>query len=321
MVNKKELLQEIEKKISTGEVRYVIGYAFDSCGLYTRPFFAQKKQDVQKLIFSPLCVNNLAMYLKDYDGEGKIGIVVKGCDSRSIIQLITEKRVLRENLFIIGISCGGAIDQKKLHTKYPEIRTRKDIDEKEDCYILTGNGENYRIPKKEMCLQKCLSCQYPTPLLYDILLGEKREPIGIEKYLDVKEIEEKTLDEKWKFWMTQFDRCIRCYACRNICPVCFCKECSAEQLRPQWLRRSVSLSENTVWHLTRALHVVGRCTACGECERVCPMNIPLMLLNKKMLKEIQELFGYTPGISINEKPLLASYKPDDPEEEARQVEE
>ena len=85
----------------------------------------------------------------------------------------------------------------------------------------------------------------------------------------------------------------------------------------QWLRRSVSLSENTVWHLTRALHVAGRCTGCGECERVCPMDIPLMLLNKKMLKEVQELFEYTPGISINEKPLLASYKPDDPEEEVR----
>jgi len=91
----------------------------------------------------------------------------------------------------------------------------------------------------------------------------------------------------------------------------------AEQLTPQWLRRSVNLSENTVWNVMHAFHLAGRCTDCGECERVCPMDIPLMLLNKKVEKEIRELFDYLAGIDVDEKPLLAMFKPDDPEEDIK----
>jgi formate dehydrogenase subunit beta len=314
MVERSQILEEIKKIFDTTDIQYIIGYSNDSCGFQAVPFFAKKKEDVKQLIFSPFCVNNLAMYLKNYEGSRKIGIVVKGCDSRSVIQLITEKRIPRENLVIIGISCGGVIDQKKFQKKFPNIVDRVDIVEKDDFFFFTVKGKNHQVPKKEIVLEKCLHCEYPTPLLYDVLLGEKKQPLGSENYTDVKQTEEKSLMEKWKFWETQFNRCIRCYACRNICPVCYCKECSAEQLNPQWLRRSVTLSENTVWHLTRAMHVAGRCAGCGECERVCPMNIPLMLLNKKILKEVKELFEYTPGISVDEKPLLAAYKPDDPEE-------
>jgi ferredoxin len=314
MVDSTQLQDEARKIFNTYAVQYIIGYSNESFGLQPVPFFVKKKQDVNHLVFSPFCVNNLAMYLKNYDGVGKIGIVVKGCDSRSVIQLITEKRISRENLVIIGISCGGVIDQKKLHEKYPNLVGPVDVREKDDDFILTIDGKNQQVPKKEIVFEKCLHCEYPTPLVYDVLLGEKKQPFDSESYSDVKQIEAKSPQDKWKFWETQFNRCIRCYACRNICPVCFCKECSAEQLNPQWLRRSVTISENTVWHLTRALHVAGRCTGCGECERVCPMNIPLMLLNKKILKDVKELFDYTPGISVDSKPLLAAYKPDDPED-------
>jgi Na+-translocating ferredoxin:NAD+ oxidoreductase RnfC subunit len=67
----------------------------------------------------------------------------------------------------------------------------------------------------------------------------------------------------------------------------------------------------------RAFHLAGRCTGCAECERVCPMDIPLMLLNKKLEKEIKELFDYAPGINPKNKPLFAMYKPDDPEEDIK----
>lgn len=314
MVGGTELQQEIEKIFDTTDVQYILGYSTDRRGVQGIPFFAKKKQDVTHLIFSPFCVSNLAMYLKNYQGSGKIGIVVKGCDCRSVIQLMTEKRIARENVVIIGISCGGVIDQKKVQKKYPTIDSPVEVMEKDDDFIFITKGEHHQIPKKEIVLEKCLRCEHPTPLLYDVLLGEKKQPYESDSYSDVREFEEKSLADKWKFWETQFNRCIRCYACRNICPVCYCTQCSAEQLSPQWLRRSVTLSENTVWHLTRAFHVAGRCTGCGECERVCPMDIPLMLLNRKILKEVNELFEYTPGLSVDETSLLAIYKPDDPEE-------
>jgi formate dehydrogenase subunit beta len=314
MVEISHIQAEARKIFDTCNVQYILGYSNESFGFQTIPFFAKTKKDVNHLIFSPFCVNNLTMYLKNYEGNEKIGIVVKGCDSRSLIQLIIEKRIPRENLVIMGISCGGVIDQKKFQTKFPDVIGLVDVVEKDDLFNFTIAGKKHQVSKQEILLEKCIHCEYPTTLLYDVLLGEKKQPFGSESYSDVKQIEAKSLQEKWTFWEKQLSRCIRCYACRNICPVCFCKECSAEQLNPQWLRRSVTISENTVWHLTRALHVAGRCTGCGECERVCPMNIPLMLLNKKMLKEVKDVFEYRPGISVDAKPLLAAYKPDDPED-------
>lgn len=313
MVDNKKLQDEIKKILDRNNVKHVICYSKGTYGFQTTPYFVSKKDDIEKIIFSPLCVNNLSLYVKFEDGTEKIGIVVKGCDSRSLVQMIQEKRIPREKLIIIGIPCTGVIDPRKLRQKIPEELENIDVVEKNDKFIFTRNGKKQKIPKKELVFDKCLVCEYPTPIIYDILVGEKVKPIGKDDYKQVKDFEKKSLDDKWKFWEEQFNRCIRCYACRNVCPACYCKECMAEQLNPQWLCRSVNLSENTVWNVMRAFHLAGRCTDCGECERVCPMNIPLMLLNKKVEKDIKELFDYVAGVDVDEKPLLAMFKPDDPE--------
>lgn len=313
MVDNKKLQDEIKKILDRNNVKHVICYSKGTYGFQTTPYFVSKKDDIEKIIFSPLCVNNLSLYVKFEDGTEKIGIVVKGCDSRSLVQMIQEKRIPREKLIIIGIPCTGVIDPRKLRQKIPEELENIDVVEKNDKFIFTRNGKKQKIPKKELVFDKCLVCEYPTPIIYDILVGEKVKPIGKDDYKPVKDFEKKSLDDKWKFWEEQFSQCIRCYACRNVCPACYCKECMAEQLNPQWLCRSVNLSENTVWNVMRAFHLAGRCTDCGECERVCPMNIPLMLLNKKVEKDIKELFDYVAGVDVDEKPLLAMFKPDDPE--------
>ena len=313
MVDNKKLQDEIKKILDRNNVKHVICYSKGTYGFQTTPYFVSKKDDIERIIFSPLCVNNLSLYVKFEDGTEKIGIVVKGCDSRSLVQMIQEKCIPREKLIIIGIPCTGVIDPRKLRQKIPEELENIDVVEKNDKFIFTRNGKKQKIPKKELVFDKCLVCEYPTPIIYDILVGEKVKPFGKDDYKQVNDFEKKSLDDKWKFWEEQFSRCIRCYACRNVCPACYCKECMAEQLNPQWLCRSVNLSENTVWNVMRAFHLAGRCTDCGECERVCPMNIPLMLLNKKVEKDIKELFDYVAGVDVDEKPLLAMFKPDDPE--------
>ncbi|MCK5158311.1 MAG: 4Fe-4S dicluster domain-containing protein, partial [Candidatus Heimdallarchaeota archaeon] len=280
--------------------------------------------DADKFVFNPTCVNNLAVYpmLEDKpplrrDEEPdtrKIGLVLKGCDSRAIVQIIQEKGLKREDVIIIGIPCTGVVDPKKLKAKFPGPHKSVEVKYDNDKFAVTVDGKTQKFSKDELMPDKCKECEYPTPIIHDILIGKEIKGTKKPDYKEVEGLEKKALDEKWKNWEKEFDKCIRCYACRNACPMCYCKECMVELLDPQWVRRSVDLSENTAWNLLRAFHLAGRCIGCGECERACPMDIPLMKLNKKITKDIQEMYDYKAGIDAEAKPLLAMFKPDDPEE-------
>ncbi|MEW6007171.1 MAG: 4Fe-4S binding protein [bacterium] len=161
-------------------------------------------------------------------------------------------------------------------------------------------------------VKKCKSCPDKNPLIYDYLIGEKIEERAFEdKFSEVIEFEKKDPKERWDYFKNEFSRCIRCYACRQVCPLCYCETCIVDVSIPQWISKANSSSSNFIFHLTRALHLAGRCVGCGECERVCPMNIPLSLLNLKMEHEVFKLFGYTPGKEINAKPPLQEFKKED----------
>ncbi len=324
MVDEKELRNTAKKTVSRTDVKYVVGYEKGSYGFQVKPSFAYEPSDTDKFIFSPICVHNLAVFpmLEEKPplrkGEEpdmrKVGVVVKGCDARAIVQIIQEKGLSRDNVVIIGIPCTGVVDPKKLEERYPGHIKNADIKEEGENFVVTVDGKTQKIPKNELMPDKCKHCEYPTPVLYDILIGKEVKPTKKEDYKKIADFEKKSLKDKWNYWEKQFERCVRCYACRNACPLCYCKECMVDQLNPQWVRRSVNISENTAWNLMRAFHLAGRCIGCGQCERVCPMNIPLMELNKKIEKDIKELFEYTAGIDSESKPLLAMFKPDDPEE-------
>jgi len=324
MVNEKQLKEEVKKVVSRDDVKYVIGYEKGTYGFRVSPSFAHVPDDADKFIFSPLCVNNLAVFSileeklplpkGEEEDARKIGIIVKGCDSRAIVQIVQEKGIRREDVVLLGVPCTGVIDPEKIEAKFPNQIENVEVAEKGENFVCEIDGKIHTIPKDELLLDKCKSCEYPNPVIYDILLGEEVKKAKEENYELVKEFEEKSLAEKWEYWEKQFERCIRCYACRNVCPMCYCKECIADQLSPQWIRRSVNLSENTIWNIMRAYHLAGRCIGCGECERACPMDIPLTKLNKKLEKDIKEMFKYIAGMDTDGEPLLAAFKPDDPEE-------
>ncbi|MDW7675572.1 MAG: 4Fe-4S dicluster domain-containing protein, partial [Bacillota bacterium] len=163
---------------------------------------------------------------------------------------------------------------------------------------------------------KCTECVNPNPVIYDELIGElvtvTDKP---ERFNSVEELEQMSPDEKYEYWAKQYEKCIRCYACRNTCPACNCKECYVDQYRVGWQNKAVDVAENQMFHITRAIHVAGRCIECGECERLCPMNIPIMKMNRKLIKDINELFGdYAAGVDLEAKPPLGQFNTNDPEE-------
>ncbi len=328
-----QLRNECKKLIAREDVKLVIGWERGSYGFRVAPSFAESAEAVERLVWSPFCINNLAVYptLEEKlplprgiePDTRKTALVVKGCDSRAVVQMLEEKGCAREQLVIIGIPCSGIIDPEKLEPKLSAedlldaaLDNGYEVEEHDQDFVFKLKGKDLKFPRSEIMYDKCNTCRFHTPLIYDVLVGDKIEDAECEPERNerVQELEAKTSEDKWEYWQQKFERCIRCYACRNICPMCFCKVCIADNWQPQWIHRSVNIPENTMFHVMRAFHMAGRCIDCGECERACPVGIPLMELNKKLQQDVKELFEYEAGIDIECKPLLAIFKPDDPEE-------
>ena len=120
------------------------------------------------------------------------------------------------------------------------------------------------------------------------------------------------LQERYQYWNDQFSKCIKCYACRAACPLCYCTRCTIEINQPQWVHVPSSPIGNMEWHIMRAMHMAGRCADCDACRKACPVDIPLNLLTKFLIRDIKENFGET-SESPDKKNLLSTYKPDDKE--------
>ena len=314
----KEVQDSVKKLFEEGRIGHFIGYEAGSDSLRVTPCFLKSGQAVSRLVWNPLCANNLAKYLLDLRKvEGKVGIIVKGCDSRSVVELLKEKQIERDKVFIVGVPCSGIVDREKLLSVLGiSPGDVVAVEDGGDSFLVTTKEGKRRVGKEQVLRGECLVCRYPTPVLYDVLLGEAISslPWVRDDYSLVKELEELSVEEKARYWNRELSQCIRCYACRNVCPVCNCPECIFDKKAPRWLSKANDISENLVYHLIRAFHVAGKCVDCGECERACPMGIPLRRLNKKVEKDLLELFSYTAGIDVEQQPPLTKYQVGDLDE-------
>jgi len=308
-----EMEQRLRLKAKTlleqGEVDYIIGFEPGSLKFTTTPLITKNKNDIDRLVISPFIVNNLSKFLTEV--KGRVGIVVKGCDSRSIVSLIQDNKMAREDIVILGIPCPGIIDLSKVERLVG--RDRDELDDivcEGDKVTVTINGEKKKFPVTEVLYDNCLGCDFPTPQEYDVLLDETSslvtdKAVSREK---IEALEAMPQEQRWEFWKEEFSRCIRCYACRNVCPACFCERCFVEESEPQWVLPVPRWQDNLMFQAIRNIHVAGRCTDCGECERACPVNIPLRSLTKKMYELVDELFHYQAGTDREAAPLLTAYE-------------
>ncbi|MFA7405446.1 MAG: hypothetical protein WC007_15745 [Pelobacteraceae bacterium] len=282
---------EAKRLLSSGEVATIIGYAAARRKGSAQPIVITDAAAADKLIFTPASVNNLALYLtkakKEIPKKGKIGIVVKGCDLKAIVGLMGESQLKREDLYLIGVPCAG---------------------------VLAATTQPATALTAETIAPKCTECNTQLPqgcdFVPNVQLPTKPQQDG--KYAaEIARLEALTPAERWAYWKEQFAKCIKCYACRQVCPFCFCEQCLCDRNKPQMVETTPRPAGNTAWHIVRAMHLAGRCAGCAECERVCPMDIPLNLLNRKMAKELKELYDYEAGFEVNDKGPLASYEEKD----------
>lgn len=306
-----QIRSEATRLLEKGEVDLVIGFRKGTIPMTSRPWMARTTEEVQALHWDGFCNVNLCNYLTKRGG--RVAVVAKGCDSRSIVEHITEHQIRRDQIIIMGVPCQGMLDKRKLiqRARDAEILEAKETD---GAVEIRGRALEMSIPREEALQGCCAICAHRNPVVHDVLVGKEVEEQAVARYADVSEIETKSASERWDYFQELLSPCIRCYACRNICPHCYCPECFLDCSRPQWVGKSAEPNDVFTFHLFRAFHMAGRCTDCGSCERACPVGIPLRLLTKKLEKEVVERWGYEVGMDLEAPPPLAVYQPDDPQD-------
>ena len=276
-------LQDTATELLTNKkVNVVIGYGRLETGQIGAVFVTSPHQ-TDRLFWNDECSGNLTVYLtrKEIKKLGKPGIVVKGCDAKTLAVLESEQQIDRENLVVIGVTCSG-------------IHVRGELQD------------------------KCLSCVVQQPPHCDVVIGEADSEVALDvtmtnRYAKLAPLLAMTTDQRLAYWKEEFSRCIKCYACRQNCPLCYCEVCVADKNRPTRIDTSATLKGNFAWNILRSFHLAGRCIGCSACSQACPAGIDLDLLNLTLAKAAEDNFHFRSGMTRNAEPLIGTFTPDDHE--------
>ena len=307
------MIKRAKELLADGSVNRVIGWKRGEFVYDVTPAVFDSAEELDYgFVYDDFTAANVSKYLvKETKKEGKILAFLKPCDTYSFNQLIKEHRIVRENVYVIGIPGGPKLDAEKIKAKgITGILGAKN--DNGTLRIETIYGEE-TMPYYEAISVKCENCKSKKHMVYDELMGEEGDILQSGRFDMVEKLENMSSQERFDFWREQLSKCIRCNACRNVCPACTCEKCVFDNPDSGVENKAaVDSFEENMFHIIRAFHVAGRCTDCGECSRVCPQNIPLHLLNRKFIKDINSLYGeYQAGEDTTSRAPLTNYTTDD----------
>lgn len=260
------------------KVQVVIGYGQTVPDQPAYPLMVTRPEDTDRLVWNTYCYSNLSVYLtrKELKSLGKLALIVKGCDEKALVVLEKESQIKREDITVIGLACSGV-----------------------------GSP----------LLPKCEVCDVRLPRFADYVIGQAvSSPVDTSlRWKDLRQFQAKSQSQRMEYWREELARCVKCYACRQVCPLCYCERCLTDKNRPTCIDTSSHLKGNFAWNITRAFHLAGRCVGCDECTRVCPAGIDLRLLNQSLAKAAEEHFGYRAGMDPQAEPAIGTYSLQDKE--------
>jgi formate dehydrogenase subunit beta len=294
--------------LRSGEIEVFIGYEAGTVPLRATPTFIRKPEDVDRLIWDATCENNLVAFLPKYRGK-KVGIMVKGCDSRAIVGLLQEGQVIRENLRIVGVHCPGVVDVRRVAAQLGVPVENIDDARIEGEQVIVGEQT---LALRDVLFAGCQTCVHHAPAVYDVTLGEPvADSAEGDPFAHVREMEALSADERWARFAQELERCNLCFACRNACPMCYCNICFVDRTMPRWFNQTTQPEDKQFYQIIRTFHLAGRCVGCGACTRACPQGINIRLFLDKLRADVQELYGYDAGEDAEAKPPLTTYREDD----------
>ena len=310
-----KMLERAKALLASGEVARVIGWKKGEFFYDPTPATFETVEELENgFVYDWFCGANLSKYLIQISKkEGKTAVFLKPCDTYSFNQLVKEHRINRENVYVIAVECMGKLNIEAIKANGISMITNVEVVEKE-VKVASVYGENL-LNKADVVLTKCATCNKTHQVKDEEIILHERPARDVDRFAEVAKLEAMTEDERFAFWREQLSKCIRCNACRNVCPACSCIKCVFDNPASGIAAKANDDKfEEQLFHIIRAFHVAGRCTDCGECSRVCPQNIPLHLLNRKFIKDIDGLYGeYQAGETAEGKTPLTSYTEEDAE--------
>ena len=315
-ITREQLIDKASELLTSGTVSCVLGWGAGEFGYDVTPTLFKNAEELKNgFVFNDFCGANFAKYLvsKTQKQEGKILVFLKPCDTYSFNQLLTEHRFDREKVYAVGIPCEGMADIAKVKAIAGDGISSVSFDGDTISVSTLYADAPVAVKTADVLLERCVNCKSKKHVAYDELLGDEGEVVASARFDEVARIEAMTPDERFAFWQNELSKCIRCNACRDACPACTCEKCVFDNPSSGVENKSPANSfEEKMFHIIRAFHVAGRCTDCGECSRVCPQNIPLHLLNRKFIKDINEFYGeYQAGAEVGSRAPLVDYTTED----------